>query len=68
MIEKCSLLPKKGPRLWGKERDARLRKMRFKTGKCKLKLDQSSIDVAPWIIIEDKEEEFDHKKNRKDMF
>ena len=39
-----------------------MKEMRFKIGKFKLKLSQSTIDVALWIVTEDDGEEFDHKK------
>ena len=48
------------PRLWGKERDLQLQKMRFKIKYKTLKTLQSSIDVALWTIVEDIDEDFDH--------
>ena len=50
------------PRLWGKERDARFRELRFLVGNLILRLMQSSIDVALWTVVEDTEEEWDHNR------
>ena len=50
------------PRLWGKERDMQLRKMRFRIKGRMLKAVQSSIDVALWILIDEKVENFDHQQ------
>ena len=50
------------PRLWGKERDLQLAKMRFKKKHKVLRAMKSSIDVALWTIVEDVEEHFDHKR------
>merc|ERR1712175_22200 len=50
------------PRLWGKERDLQLKKMRFNIKHKKLRAVQSSIDVALWIIVEVTDENFDHKR------
>ena len=50
------------PRLWGKERDLQLARMRFKIKHTALRAMQSSIDVALWTIVEDVEENFDHKR------
>ena len=50
------------PRLWGKERDLQLKKMRFKIKHKTLRAMQSSIDVALWIIVDETDENFDHKR------
>ena len=50
------------PRLWGIERDKQLRQMRFRTKHRVLKAIQSSIDVALWMIVDDKESDFDHER------
>ena len=50
------------PRLWGKERDLQLKRMRFGLKRQKLKAIQSSIDVALWILVEDVQQDFDHKR------
>ena len=50
------------PRLRGIERDKQLRQMRFRTKHRVLKAMQSSIDVALWVIVEDKECDFDHER------
>ena len=47
---------------WGKERDLQLRKMQFRMKGKKLKAIQSSIDVALWILVDDVEQDFDHKR------
>ena len=49
------------PRLWGKERDLQLRKMKFRTKHKVLRVMQSSIDVALWIVVDQTDEHFDHK-------
>ena len=46
------------PRLWGKERDMQLKKMRFRIKGRNLKAVQSSIDVALWILIDEKGRKF----------
>ena len=48
------------PRLWGKERDLQLKKMRFQIKHKQLRALQSSIDVALWVIVDLNEEDFDH--------
>ena len=48
--------------MWGKERDLQLKKMRFKIKHKTLRAMQSSIDVALWIIVDEAEEDFDHKR------
>ena len=50
------------PRLWGKERDLQLRKMRLRIKRKILCAVQYSIDVALWILVDKKEENFDHKR------
>ena len=50
------------PRLWGKERDLQLKRMKFRLKGQKLKAIQSSIDVALWILVDDAEQDFDHKR------
>ena len=50
------------PRLWGKERDMQLKKMRFRIKGRNLKAVQSSIDVALWILIDEKVENFGHQQ------
>merc|ERR1711867_121277 len=50
------------PRLWGKERDLQLSRMRFKIRHKELKAMKSSIDVALWIVVEIQDENFDHKR------
>ena len=50
------------PRLWGKERYLQLARMRFEIKHKALRAMQSSIDVALWTIVEDVEENFDHKR------
>ena len=50
------------PRLWGKERDLQLKAMKFGFKGQTLKAIQSSIDVALWILVEDIEQDFDHKR------
>ena len=53
---------RQSPRDWGKHRDKGLKQMRLKVGNKELQFMQSTIDVALWILVEDKEEHFDHKK------
>ena len=53
---------RQSPRDWGKHRDAALGKMRIKLRRRTLRLMQSSIDVALWIVVENNREPFDHKK------
>ena len=43
------------PRLWGKERDLQLKRMRFQIKHKQLRALQSSIDVALWVIVDVKE-------------
>ena len=50
------------PRLWGKERDKQLAAMRFKIRNQQLRAMQSSIDVALWILVDNVDEVFDHKR------
>ena len=50
------------PRLWGKERDLQLKKMRFRIKARELRAIQSSIDVALWIVVDSTDEDFDHKR------
>ena len=48
--------------MWGKERDLKLKKMRFRIKGRVLKAIQYSIDVALWIVIDQVEQNFDHKR------
>ena len=50
------------PRLWGKERDLQIKKMRFRIKWHVLRAIQSSIDVALWILVDQAEQDFDHKR------
>ena len=50
------------PRLWGKERDLKLKKMRFRIKGKVLRAMQSSIDVALWMLVDQVEQNFDHKR------
>ena len=50
------------PRLWGKERDLQLSKMRFKIRHKVLRAMRSTIDVALWTIVEDVVEDFDQNR------
>ena len=50
------------PRLWGKTRDVELKAMRFQVAGKMHKVVQSSIDVAFWMIVEDGDEDFAHKR------
>ena len=50
------------PRLWGKERDLQLKKMKFRFTHKVLRAMQSSIDVALWVIVDQTDENFDHKR------
>ena len=50
------------PRLWGKERDLQLRKLRFKVKGRILRAVQSSIDYALWMLVDDKVQDFDQKR------
>ena len=50
------------PRLWGKERDLQLKKMRFRIKHKVLRVMQSSIDVALWVLVDQTEQNFDHKR------
>merc|ERR1711973_37264 len=50
------------PRLWGKERDLQLSRMRFQIKHKKLKAMKLSIDVALWIVVDIHDEDFDHKR------
>ena len=54
---------RQSPKQWGLHRDDEVKKMRFRVGKKVLKAIQSSIDVAVWILVEDIDEDFDHKRS-----
>ena len=54
---------RQSPRLWGQERDKRLRELRIKRKKQVLKLVQSSIDVALWTLTKDDDELWDHNRD-----
>ena len=56
------------PRLWGIERDKQLGQMRFRIKHRVLKAMQSSIDVALWVIVENKECDFDHERKLTDIY
>ena len=59
---------RQSPKQWGLYRDDEIKKMRFRIGKKVLKAIQSSIDVALWILVEDIDEDFDHKRKPMDIF
>ena len=50
------------PRLWGKERDKQLAAMHFQIRNQQLRAMQSSIDVALWILVDNVDKDFDHKR------
>ena len=50
------------PRLWSKERDLQLKKMKFRIKHKVLRVMQSSIDVALWVLVDQTEQDFDHKR------
>ena len=56
------------PRLRGKERDLKLKKMRFRIEGKVLRAMQSSIDVALWMRVDQVEQNFDHKRKPTGIF
>ena len=50
------------PLLWGKERDLQLKRMKFRINSKVLRAMQSSIDVALWMLVDQVEQNFDHKR------